>query len=83
MHPAKSRVMFTRMMEITLGRMCLKAIRFSLTPMDLAAMTNSFSRSANTCARIIRARPVQLSRPRIIMMMKILVFSSIGMVRMT
>ena len=73
--PAKFKVMLTRITDMMFGRMCLNAILLSLTPIAFAATTNSFSRSASTCPRTIRASPVQLSKPKIVMIISILAFS--------
>ena len=45
---AKSSVRETMITEITLGRMCLKAMTLSLTPMAFAAVTYSLSRATST-----------------------------------
>ena len=66
------------MMEMTLGRMCLKAILDSLTPIALAAVTYSFSRATSTCPRTRRASPVHDSTPRMHMSRNILAFSLHG-----
>ena len=57
----------TIIVEITFGTMCLNTIFPCLIPTAIAAITNSFSRSASTCARTSLASPDHDSRPSTIM----------------
>ena len=63
--------------EITFGIICLNTITERFTPIAFAAVTNSCSRSASTCARTSLARLGQLNIPRITMIRAILALSVI------
>src|SRR4051812_31389701 len=43
--------------DTTFGKTCLRSIRLSETPTDLAASTNVSSRTASTCERMTRTNP--------------------------